>query len=448
MSTIIRREFVLADLYDPIAVSADRGRFRAKLRIGYDDATKSYIHKSFFGADAVEVRSKVFDYIQSRIDGQEEEKRVDALLSTDFERYLYDEKYGTLKAGSFDRCEGIYQHQILPYIAGITVQGCKPSDCKKVMDANLAQGYSYSTLLKTYQLLNEYFERRRKSGVILLNPMDGVKMYSKDFVLTRQQQLREEREKAVKKEEAGAKMTPAEINAASSRLKMEDKDEIRILSDDEIARIREICENGYFVDYKSRSGNPVRSGPYFLSQPEFFLFLLNTGLRRGEALALKYSDVDFERKTLTIRRNVTISKRRDADGHTTGGIIVTETTPKTKKSAAVLPVSDAALEILRDMHCDEDENYQGYIVHGNGGCRFGETGLRKRWAALLRWANIPPCGLHSLRHTFASRLYAATGGDSKLVSEMVRHSNVAFTENIYVHLIESYRENLLKDFSI
>lgn len=71
---------------------------------------------------------------------------------------------------------------------------------------------------------------------------------------------------------------------------------IRFLTDEEIARMRDVAYNGYFLRWTTRTGKQAQSGPWFLKQAKYFLFILNTGLRKGEATALKYSDIDFEQK--------------------------------------------------------------------------------------------------------------------------------------------------------
>ena len=151
--------------------------------------------------------------------------------------------------------------------------------------------------------------------------------------------------------------------------------------------------------------------------------------------------------TATIQRNITTAKIRDKSGRATGGVFPVEGTPKTKGSRAVIPINEDAVEILKDMLRDEPDGYQGYIASENGKA-IGESALRKRFENLLRQAGVEHCGMHSLRHTFASKLYEATNGDSKLVSELVRHSSVAFTEEIYVHLKEKYKQNRIADFRI
>ena len=442
-----KRQFAEADLYARITVTQDRGRYKARIRIGYDEGSRRYIYHVVYGADEVEVRAGVYDYIRAQIDGQAAQRETAALLTTDMSAWLYDEKRGTVKAGSFDRIEQIYRYQIAPHVAGLQTAATTARDCKKIMDANLAAGYSYSTLLKTYRLLHEYFEVRRQQGGLVRNPMDTIKMYRRDYVLQHQAQLREARSDAREKQSAGKAMTDAERVLADSTLRMEDREEIRILTDAEIGRMRDVAYNGYWLEWASRRGRPVRSGPYYLKQAKYFIFLLNTGLRKGEAMALKYSDVDFDHKTISINSNRTVAKRRDSDGRATGGSIAVEGTPKTKRSASTIPASDAALQILREMLAEEPEGYDGYVANDDGR-PLVESAFRRRFDSLLRQAHVEHCGLHTLRHTFASRLFAATGGNAKLVSEMVRHSSASFTEDIYVHILEGTKNNLISDFQI
>lgn len=441
------RKFTEADLYEKVTVTRDRSRYKARVRIGYDPETKRYIYHAIYGADEVEVRARVYDYIRARIDGQAEQRETEALLSTDMSAWLYGEKHGSIKADSFDRLEQIYRYQIAPNIGGLQTAKATPRDCKRVLDAALAQGYSYSTLLKVFRLLNEFFETRRKQGDLVRNPMDTIKMYSRDFILQHQAQLREARSDAREKQSAGKPMTETERALADSRLRMEDREEIRVLTDDEIARIRDVAYNGYWLEFTSRGGKPVRSGPYLLKQARFFIFALNVGLRKGELMALKYSDADFDKKCISINRNRTVSRKRDSDGRATGGSIAVEGTPKTKRSMAVIPVSDAAIQILREMLAEEPEGYDGYVANDDGR-PLVESAFRRRFDSLLRQAKVDHCGLHTLRHTFASKLFAATGGNAKLVSELVRHSSASFTEDIYVHILEGTKNNLISDFSI
>ena len=120
---------------------------------------------------------------------------------------------------------------------------------------------------------------------------------------------------AIAKRDTGADLTAEEESLAFSKLRMEDKEEIRFLTDEEIARMRDMAYNGYFLRWTTKTGKQAQSGPYFLKQAKYFLFILNTGLRKGEATALKYSDIDFKRKTMTVCKNITTAKKAKCRMH-------------------------------------------------------------------------------------------------------------------------------------
>lgn len=104
------RQFVEADLYADIKVSKLKdGRYRGRVRIGKNPVTDNYEYKSFYGNTPIDVKAQIHDFIRAQIDGQTAQREIDALLSTDLESWLYHEKYGTVKAGSFDRLEQIYK---------------------------------------------------------------------------------------------------------------------------------------------------------------------------------------------------------------------------------------------------------------------------------------------------------------------------------------------------
>lgn len=179
------------------------------------------------------------------------------------------------------------------------------------------------------------------------------------------------------------------------------------------------------------------------------LDMLNTGLRSGEALALRYDDFDFEAHTVRIERNAVQVKKRDRYSRAQGGYDLRIQTPKTRASRDTIPLNDAAIGIIRDMRAEEPKGYSGYIIHDEGSTKpIGARAFAKRFDNLLRLAEVEHCGLHSLRHTYASKAFEATGGKTKFVSEMLRHKDVAFTANQYVTLLDSYKEKMVAAITI
>ena len=441
--------FTQKDLFKEIKISKLKdGRYRGRLRVSYNTETREYKYKAFYATNELDVKVQVRDFIENQIENHDKKTHHNELLTTDIDNWLRVEKYGTIKGTSYDRLEQVYQNQIEPYIKGIKTKSTTATDCKVVLQRNLAKGYSYSTLLKVFRLLKEFFNTRVADGSIPFSPMNTVKPYTKEFVRTQQSLVREERKRAITKKAKGHTLTEEEEGLAFSKLRMEDKTEIRFLEDEEIEKIKEVVQNGYMLNWTTKTGKSAESGPHFIKQAEYFLFILNTGLRCGESIALKYSDVDFENRTIAIRRNITAVKNRDSEGKALVGKHMVIGSTKTDGSADVIPVNTTAITILKQMLEKEPKGYNGYIAHNDDYSHLGETALRKRFSNLLRQAKVESCGIHSLRHTFASKLYEISKGDSKLVSSLVRHSSVSFTEDTYIHLKQKYQQKSSADFSI
>lgn len=162
-----------------------------------------------------------------------------------------------------------------------------------------------------------------------------------------------------------------------------------------------------------------------------FVLIAATGLRRGEALALRWSDVDLESGVLRVRG--TLAR--------TGGVLVV-TEPKTANSRRVLRLSPGVVALLRaDRKVQAAERLKAANVwHESGYVFTTENGqpvdprnfLRALTSAATR-AGLSGVGVHTLRHSAASALLEA-GIGLKTVSEMLGHSSVAITGDIYQHV--------------
>lgn len=293
---------------------------------------------------------------------------------------------------------------ILPCLEGLRTDEITDNDINDVLKKLVEKGYSYNTVLKGYRLMKSYFKSRISKGTFHYNPMGDLKMFTKDYV------------------------------DKFSKKKSSSSEEIRILTDEEIDRIRNVCYNGYSLEWE-KDGKKYKSKRQYLYQSKYFLFVLFTGLRGGEAIALKYKDIDCGNNTMAVTANITSSKKRDADGNAIGGIESKEGTPKTKSSKTTVPISNQAVKILLELLEDEPKGYSGYIAHNKDGTPLCESAFRKRFANLLRQSGVEHCGLHTLRHTFASKLYEKTK-DIQLVSKLMRHSKPSITQDIYVHITE------------
>ena len=196
---------------------------------------------------------------------------------------------------------------------------------------------------------------------------------------------------------------------------------IEIYTPDEMNILINTIENGIISsDYRCKRRYRVAPG---------FLVLYYSGLRAGELLALKKSDIDFDKKLIHINKTLSHIKTRDSDVLTVYDDIITE--PKTSNSIRDVPVSDNCRKYLLWLLSDDIDS--DYVIHNTFG---GYMKLRSFQQTFYRIcvedAHIKYKGLHALRHTFTSDL-VRKGANVSIVSKILGHSSVKFTYDRYFH---------------
>lgn len=162
-----------------------------------------------------------------------------------------------------------------------------------------------------------------------------------------------------------------------------------------------------------------------------------TGLRQGEALALKWSDIDFENKKITVNKTAVRIKEKQ-----------TIQTPKTKNSKRVISIDPATLSILKSWKKDQIKIYFKNGKHFEGDENFIFTNQRGEWVHIHNFIRyfkrfiadhkLKPITPHGLRHTHASLLFSA-GVEPKNISDRLGHSTVQITLDLYTHISEEQR---------
>lgn len=155
----------------------------------------------------------------------------------------------------------------------------------------------------------------------------------------------------------------------------------------------------------------------------YFTCLFYTGCRKNEANALKWSDINFEKKQISVNKSVN-TKIGD------GGCSYTISTPKTKSSIRNIPMTKCLLEALKSLDRNDDNDFVF------GGTRpLPETTIAKVNITASKKANLPTIRIHDFRHSFTSMLINNLGVDNvALVSKMLGHSNIEETLKTYSHL--------------
>lgn len=161
------------------------------------------------------------------------------------------------------------------------------------------------------------------------------------------------------------------------------------------------------------------------------LLCLYTGMRLGELCALKWTDVDYKNRTVTVNRTV---QRIAAKGHMSKTILM-ETSPKSESSKRTIPLTDSVLERLWELKGDNP-----YVFGGEK--PLDPRTMQYRFKRLLDEADVNVRNFHILRHVFATNCIE-NGMDVKALSEILGHSDVKITLNRYVHpTMDTKREQL------
>ena len=204
-----------------------------------------------------------------------------------------------------------------------------------------------------------------------------------------------------------------------------DAKEKRFFTDEEIAAFLQTCDLGEGIGKKGYS-----------KYGWLYKVILYTGIRAGEALALKKESVSLSEKRITICRTVVDARIRDASGNVHARSVCQETTKNGR--TRYVPLAQAAIDCLTPVLavCGEDD-YLASQSARLANIRY----FSYEYAQICKKAGIQnPQGVHTLRHTFASKLFRS-GVDVKTVSEILGHASVAFTYKTYIHLIERTKDD-------
>lgn len=166
----------------------------------------------------------------------------------------------------------------------------------------------------------------------------------------------------------------------------------------------------------------------------FFDCLYYLGLRQGELQALTWSDIDFNKKEVSITKTLTTKIK---------GEKWTISTPKTKNSIRVLPLPKNVLNGLKTMYnkalafkyFKQDLFVFGMIQP------FKETNIQKHKNKYCELANLKRIRIHDFRHSCAS-LLISKGASISLVSKYLGHASIKITLDIYTHLYKNELENI------
>ena len=159
-----------------------------------------------------------------------------------------------------------------------------------------------------------------------------------------------------------------------------------------------------------------------------FYLELTTGLRRGELLALQWTDLDIENRTLAVTKQV---------NRINGELVVSP--PKTRNSVRTLALPQQAVDLLIAEHKKHSRN--PYLFPSpKTGTMYDSDAFRRTHDKILKAIGAEHIRFHDLRHTFAT-LSLKSGVDVKTLSGALGHYSAGFTLNTYTHATAQMKQD-------
>src|SRR5919112_1843037 len=287
------------------------------------------------------------------------------------DRWLNDSDQDSVRTSTYERHEQIVRLHIKPAIGRVKLSKLTPAHVQGLYRDKLDSGLSPGTVQKIHAVLHKALSQALRWGMVPRNPADAV---------------------------TAPRPTP---------------EEMRPLSPDEAHKLMEAAH-----------GDKLEA---------LYILAVQTGMRQGELLALKWGDVDLNRGVIHVRRTLVRNRGRIALGE-----------PKTKKSRRPVNLTSVAIEALK-AHLEqqlEDIERLGDLYRDDGlvftsgvGTLINPSNLRRRsFAPLLQRAGLPQIRFHDLRHTCAT-LLLSRNVHPKYVQELLGHATVAITLDTYSHMI-------------
>jgi integrase len=175
-----------------------------------------------------------------------------------------------------------------------------------------------------------------------------------------------------------------------------------------------------------------------------WVLLATTGMRRGELLGLRWTDLDFDNGHAAVRQTLS----------SVGGK-VTFSTPKTAKSRRNIPLDPATIEALRQHREAQDKERDTWaevytdldlVFCREDGSVVRPDTITRQFHELSKQAGVPLIRLHDVRHSYAS-LGLAAGTHPKVMAERLGHATVGITLDTYSHVAPALARHAADDLA-
>ena len=367
------------------------GLWVGMISLGYDENGKQK-RKAIYGKTKIEVSKKLAE-LTNRISSDNYDYVKDNTLSTIMKEWLMVFKKSQVTPRTFENNITKLKKHIEPKIGGMKLDEISSLTIQKMLNEMLEENLSLDYVKKTKFLLRQFFEYAVDNQFMLANPIQKVKIKSK--------------ERKIYDSENKYKAIPQEIRE-------------------------------YFID--------CLNNHKFL-KPLCFVMMF-AGLRTGEALALNWENIDFNKKTISVEKAITTIPKFDKNGKITERVTVISDT-KTSCSVRTVPMPDILISALKDYKVEQELNgdlhdinlidKKSLVFANKDGSIRTYTGTKKIFYRFLKKYGLDKYGIHfhTLRHTYSNMLFEADQ-NPKVIQALLGHKSVKTTITTYNSVDKSY----------
>ena len=353
------------------------GRWEGRYTVGHDPETGKAIIKNVLGKTQAEVKEKLKKAIEENVGidyGKAKTYTVGGWLEVWMENYAKIK----LRPSTYKTSQGFLKNHVRPQIGSIPLADLTSLDLqrfyKHLLDGGRVdrieakkkpKGLAPKTVRNIHQMIGSAYNLAMEQNLVSKNPTQGCALP-----------------------------------------KVEHKEMKTLTADQLSAFFQEAMDSGVY---------------------ELYYLDLATGLRRGELLGLKWTDVDFQHGALKIQRAISRQNGK-----------VVEAPLKTKNAYRTLPLSADAIDVLAQQR-RKTGNSEWVFPSPTGGPMSPDSVLHMLHRVLKR-AGLPKVRFHDLRHTFAT-LALQNGVDVKTLSGALGHYSAGFTLNTYTHVTAQMKQD-------
>lgn len=367
-----------------------------------------------YSTDLLKLREREKQLMKDQLDGLDLYAAGTATLNYTFERYMSTKC--DLRRSTYSNYKYIYKHFVQDGFGKRRIAEIKYSDVRFFNCYLLNEkGLQANTVDTIQTILHPTFQMAVRDGIIRINPTDGVL---------------------------------AEIVKKQGKNKG-------------VRRALTLEQQRAFLNYMDE--NPV-----FSHWKPLFIVLLGTGCRIGEVIGLRWEDLDYENRLISINHAVTYYAR---EGQKTRKSEFEVSLPKTDASIRTIPMMDAVYDAFQEEYEYQKENgFNTTTINGMNGfifCnRFGNIHnpqtvnrtikrisenynaeeILKAKKEKRKPVILPRFSCHHLRHTFCTR-FCENETNIKVIQEVIGHANIETTMDIYAEATEQKKKEAIENLS-